>query len=506
MSAEAASIAATGFRARMNDRINPIVLKELRQAVQSRFVTAALLTLLTIQLAAIGIYLLGSGDSLFDFTSGRNVFMMLFAILQGVSMLFVPLYTAARLAGERSDTNMDLLFITTLKPRGIIAGKMLAATVLAVLVYSACMPFITFTYFLRGIDLPAIFLSIGVGFFVVLACTQLAVVVACMPINRSFKVILAILTLIVFVIAYVMLMSWAGRVAWVGYRGGWRTRADFWRFLVFVLGCVAIIAGLLFAIAVALIKPMASNRARPVRVYLTAAWALAGAAAMLDSVLEQRHSPVAVWNGLFCGLFAASFFAAVSERDAYGRRLLREVRPSPVRRAFAFLFSSGAANGVVWAALMIGLTLAVVWLWAKSAMSRMLIGDLVESAKWMGGISLYFFCYALSGSLLRRHLLRRIPSEFTWLVAAILLAMGGTLPIVTGYLLFFNDQWATNDFGRWFVGNPFAWEYKSNRVFYATVGGVWAALAMALSLPWFLARWRQFIPGSAHGSLVREGE
>jgi ABC-type enterochelin transport system permease subunit len=139
-------------------------------------------------------------------------------------------------------------------------------------------------------------------------------------------------------------------------------------------------------------------------------------------------------------------------------------------------------------------------------MSRMLIGDLVESAKWMGGISLYLFCYALSGSLLRRHLLKRVPTEYTWLVGLILLVIGGTMPIVAGYLLFFNDQWATNDFGRWFVGNPFAWEYKSNRVFYATVGGVWAALAMALSLPWFLARWRQFTPGSAHGSLVREGE
>ncbi|MGH9844028.1 MAG: hypothetical protein ACREEM_35300, partial [Blastocatellia bacterium] len=321
MTAEPA-VARSDFGSDLSDRLNPIVVKELRQAVQSRFVTAALMTLLTIQLAAVGIYLLSSGESLLDFTSGRSVFMILFAILQGVGMLFVPIYTAARLAAERSDTNVDLLFITTLKPRSIITGKMLAALTLGVLIYSACMPFITFTYFLRGIDLPTIFLSLGFGFAVVIACTQLAVVIACMPVNRAFKVILGIMALVLFVIAYVMTMTWAGRLSWGDFRTGGAGRADFWRGAAFVLGTIAFLAGLLFSIAVALIKPVASNRARPVRLYVTAAWALLGAAAMIDSVIEQRHSPVTLWNVVFSSIFAISFFAAVSERDGYGRRLL----------------------------------------------------------------------------------------------------------------------------------------------------------------------------------------
>ena len=47
-----------GFRAWIGDAVNPIVVKELRQASQSRFVTAMLMTLLSIQLIALGIYLL----------------------------------------------------------------------------------------------------------------------------------------------------------------------------------------------------------------------------------------------------------------------------------------------------------------------------------------------------------------------------------------------------------------------------------------------------------------
>src|SRR5262245_48579825 len=107
MTAESA-LKEGGLKASLSDRLNPIVVKELRQAVQSRFVIAPLMTLLSIQIVAIGIYLLTSGGSLLSFDAGRNVFLILFAILQGVGMLFVPLYTAVRLAAERSDTNVDL--------------------------------------------------------------------------------------------------------------------------------------------------------------------------------------------------------------------------------------------------------------------------------------------------------------------------------------------------------------------------------------------------------------
>ena len=88
------AIPKRSLRSRLDDRINPIVVKELRQAVQSRFVTAALITLITIQIAAIGIYLLNSGDSLLDTDSGQHIFIMLYSVLLGVSLLFVPLYNA----------------------------------------------------------------------------------------------------------------------------------------------------------------------------------------------------------------------------------------------------------------------------------------------------------------------------------------------------------------------------------------------------------------------------
>jgi hypothetical protein len=82
----------------------------------------------------------------------------------------------------------------------------------------------------------------------------------------------------------------------------------------------------------------------------------------------------------------------------------------------------------------------------------------------------------------------------TWLIGAILLAVGSLAPFLTGYIVFFNDQWWSEDFGAWWVGNPFAWGNKGQRVLYASVGGVWAVLVAAMSLPWFFNRCEDFRP------------
>ncbi|MGE0126586.1 MAG: hypothetical protein AB7U82_00665 [Blastocatellales bacterium] len=479
----------SGLKASLSDRINPIVIKELRQAVQSRFVIAALMTLLSIQIVAIGIYLLASGGSLLSFDAGRQVFLMLFAILQVVGMLFVPLYTAVRMAAERSDTNVDLLFITTIKPRSVIAGKMLAAVMLTVLIYSACMPFMAFTYFLRGIDLPSIFLSLAFGFAVVIACAQAAVFVALIPVNRAFKVIFGLIALIIFGIAYFATMASVSSVITRGIV----TRLS-WEPAIILGVVIAFLIGLFFVMSVALIMPIASNRALPVRLFLTAAWLLMGVAALTNSLIEKQSPLVVIWLIIFEIVFALAIFVAVSERDQPGRRVLRSVPQSPGGRALSFFFFSGAASGLAWATVMIALTLGVAWAWVELFPSHNSVGNLLNSAKWTGGMCLYFFCYALTGALLRRNLLNNLGTELTWLVGAILLGVGSIAPFLIGYIVFFNDQWWSDDLGAWFVGNPFAWGNKGHRVLYASVAGVWAALVAAMNLPWFLERVKSFEP------------
>ena len=131
---------------KMNDRLNPIVVKELRQAVQGKFLIVVVICFLCIQLLTMGIFLITDESISESFDAGLKIFRVLLWNLLATCVLFVPAYTGFRLISERADANVDLLFITTLRPRSIIWGKFLAAIILTVLLYSACMPFMTFTY------------------------------------------------------------------------------------------------------------------------------------------------------------------------------------------------------------------------------------------------------------------------------------------------------------------------------------------------------------------------
>ena len=479
---------------RFSDWLNPIVVKELRQAVQSRFVITALLLLLTIQIIAVGIYLITANDFTFSSDSGRTVFMILFGIMLAISMLFVPVYSGVRLAAERSETNLDLLFITTIKPRSIIAGKMLAAVVLTVMIFSACLPFLTFTYFLRGIDLPSMVVVLAMGFVAVTLGSQIAIFIACLPVGRAFKFILGLVAFSQLVSGYVSVMVISGGMLWEGI-GSTIGSANFWQWTGIIGLNYVCQAGLLFVLSVALIKPASANRALPVRLYITAIWMIGGVAAFLGSWAESTHDPVVYWQVAFNILFAFSIFTAVSERDWPGQRVLRSVPESGLKRYFSFFFFSGSANGLVWTVAMIAKTYVMCWIWWRLFPNLSNLSSLVGSTRWMTVMNLYLLCYALTAALLRRYLLKRIGTNLTWLIAVVLTAIGSTIPLLIGMLVFMNDlTWWREDYGRWLIGNPFVWDVAKYRDLYLSIGIVWAVMAIAFNLHWFIERVKQFRP------------
>jgi hypothetical protein len=493
------------------DWLNPIVVKELRQAVQSRLVLTALMVLLSIQLAALAVYLLASDTGRLSFDAGPQVFLVLFAILLGIGLLFMPLYTALRLAAERADANVDLLFITTLKPRSIIAGKLLAAVVLTTLIFSACLPFLTFTYFLRGIDLLSIFVALLIGFAVVVIGTQAAIVVACLPINRAFKALVGVGGLIALAVSYFLTLAVVSELVQQGVGSLWREFQE-------TLGLLALggifLPGLLFTLAVALIMPLAANRALLVRVFITVAWLLSGLGLGVWSVWSGIDDLMRSWLMIFSLVFSLALFVAVSERDTSGQRVLRAAPRAGWQRSIAFFFFSGAANGLAWACVLFVLTVGaacgIAWLfWAlrpsgitEPAFSYHPVVVLLEEVKWTSGMFLYLFCYALSAAWLRRRFFARFDGKLTWVLALVLLALGSIVPFMIGFLLFFSDQSWSDQTGAWLVGNPFAWGVAEHRKLYALVGSMWALLVVALNLRWFIARVRAFLGARTSPSAV----
>ena len=103
----------------LQDLFNPIVVKEMKQAVQGKFVSSLLLLLLAVQLLVVGTWVLMTPDVARRFDTGAGMFMTLEGLLLGICILFIPSYTGIRLISERSPADMDLLFITTISPRAI---------------------------------------------------------------------------------------------------------------------------------------------------------------------------------------------------------------------------------------------------------------------------------------------------------------------------------------------------------------------------------------------------
>ncbi len=173
--------------------LNPIVIKELRQAVRSWAVTGMLLLfLIVLFITSLGFLVTQSFDVDENMQLGGTMFSAFMVILAGASVFFIPLYVGVRVAAERQENNPDLLYVSTLSPARIIRGKFLCGAYMALLFFSACMPFMAFTNLLRGVDLPTVFFILFYLFLVVCAANMIAIFFACLPMSRPFKILLVI--------------------------------------------------------------------------------------------------------------------------------------------------------------------------------------------------------------------------------------------------------------------------------------------------------------------------
>ena len=486
----------TGFLEKFADTLNPIVVKELRQAAQGRLFSVILMVFLGLLLLTMGLFL--SNETMeSSFNAGRNLFGVLLIILLGTCLLFVPAYTGIRLGAERSDANVDLLFITTLLPRSIIWGKFLAALVLTVLLYSACLPFMTFTYLLRGVDLPSIFVLMAFTFIIAGVAIQCAIFLGCIPANRFFRIILGVGWLVAVAASIptlsVMMYAPSGLLnsGIGGLIGTWR----FWRIALSVLvGGMALIS-LLGLLSIALISPLSSNRALPVRLFITGVWFLTGIGTTIWSVASNDLTPVGVWVVVHVLLYSIGLLIAVSEREHLGLRVRHNIPRRRWLRPFAFLFYSGAAGGVLWSSLMTVLTLLTIVvlverypdMWSGNFYNDFLTINIV--------IPLHALIYALGASIIRRRCFaNRISGGYTCVIAIILLDV--TTMIVPLILFFITGIWQKE----WLIGSPIgpilAIPDSEYHLVYNCLGiaAVGALLVCALSIPWFFRQVRQFHP------------
>jgi len=471
---------------------NPIVIKELRQAVRSWAVTGMLLLFLTVLfLASLGFLVTQSFSVDVNMQLGGSMFLAFMVILAGASVFFIPLYVGIRVAVERQENNHDLLYVTSLSPGRIIRGKFLCGAYMALLFFSACMPFMAFTNLLRGVDLPTVFFILVYLFLVVCAANQIAIFLACMPASRPFKILLALAGFITsfWIVIPLVALSFEFMRSGVGVM---MSERNFWIGAISVVGVGAALVGLFYVLSVALISPPSANRALMVRIYITIIWLLGGVLSMAWTVRTSRKEIIFIWAYITFALMIFSLLVTISNSDVISLRVRRDIPRSRLKRAIAFIFFNGAAGGLIWVALISGLTFFVANLWpAGAAFSS---ADEVSFSVFYSTTMTYAFAYALTALFIHRKFLSRRPPKLAGLLAVLLTALWALAPSI---ILFFLNRLSWKSIEGLQLGNIFnivSLHNDNQWLDHQYFAFAWLLVMLVINAKWFIRQVKNFQP------------
>lgn len=422
------------------ERLNPILVKEARQALKSRrfLTTFSLVLLFACAWSFLGVAWLG--DRIHFGAAGPVMFYGYYCVLAFPLLVVVPYGAFQSLAGERHDGTHELLSITTLKPRQLVTGK-LASALLEMLVYlSAVAPCLGFTYLLRGIDFPSILLILLWTCHASLGLSALGLLLATVTNERHWQMVLSVLLLIGSLAAFA---SSLGLVGIVVYETAFPWHEP--EFLAANLALLTMFWGgfaLCFAATAAQLTFVADNRSTVLRIVMAAnqilfvgwmgyVWMLEAELFLFVPLLILGYSYWAV-----LGVFL------VAEGQEMSHRVRRSLPQTLLGRALFTWFTPGPGTGYMFVLanlLVLGLVaLAGVLATVHRGASSRFWGNDWKTIAHLGCLGfLYIAVYLGLGRMLLEVVRRRIavPLPVGVLVQVVLLVLGCVLPLILYFLL-----------------------------------------------------------------------
>lgn len=492
-----------GMRERFDGWLNPVAVKELRQAVRGRFIVTIISLSLLAQIVTVAGFMVTDlvGDRMTS-GSGAIAFTILFMLLNAGTLLFVPLYGGVRMAAERSDTNIDLLFITTIRPRTIVAGKVLTMAALTALIFFTSLPFLIFAYVLRGIDIMTILVLLAFSFLIVCSYAIAALFIGSIPSTKPFKLMLGFGFFAAMVSTFFTLAGIVGSIAQVSVTATY-LHTSIWEFVTGPVGVLIVVDFVLLVLTAAVIAPPTANRALPIRVTLLALWALSLVTVTRHATANRNALELVIWASVQIGIASLVLFSATGERERWGARVARTIPRNPFGRALAFLFYSGAAGGTLWALLLLLLT-PVVYEIVRAQLPPPWHGRHASHLLRLLEASLCLYGYAMTALLLRRKVLKRIPARATWGIALALFVLGAIVPPLIFFASFSNTGQLKQTFLYATLFNPFPqFEARTNPLRIIVLGS-WALLMFSANASWIAAQWRGFRRPNGESAAVDE--
>lgn len=412
----------------LSDRLNPILVKETRQALKSRqFIITFLLMLIAAWLISV-FGTLAAGDSLEFGSAGRGLFTSYFVVLALAIFVVVP-YSAYRgLLNERDQTTLELLNITSLSPRQLIWGKLWSAMAQVFIFYSAIAPFIAFTSMLQGFDVALVVFALAISILVTLCLTMFTLMLAAIPQNKHLQ---GLMTAVVFLgLLFVISMIFSAIPMMLMETISF-DETEFW-----VSVAAMVVAGLSFfflftQIATAHLTFDADNRSTGIRIACSAQfvlyWSMIGFAQfMMGRTIFSSSDDVAVM-ATFCLLYVGTIgLFSATEADFVSRRVRRGIPRTRILRLLAVPFLPGGHRGFLYLSLHLALVPVIM---------RALFANPFDPGRWEGWWTITFLFYVIAyiglGAAFGRAL-QRLSAEVrpmhVRVIIFIMFAMGSIVP------------------------------------------------------------------------------
>ena len=356
-----------GLLERIGDRLNPILVREVHQALGGKaFVVTAALALLAITIIAL---VVASKDEVSP-RDGAEAFLNTLHVLIPILFFIVPFQAFLSMRAEVGGGTVEHLLMSRLSPAGIVRGKLMATTVQFAIYLAIFSPLLAMTFLLRGVDVPTIAVMVTLAFIVALACSALGI--ACGALCR-WKALFKVVPFAIMLIGLGWLTGGAIEVVDEIVRDMRRVLAadQFMHWFTSIV-TVPIVATLLFGMigSSALAHPY-ENRSTKFRIFsigfvlLAFGWTIHNYKRMAPAGVRRYFDlgDQLLFAGAMCALALCLFpFFAATEAQALSPRVRRHVPRNPLLAMLVAPLLPGCGRGLVFALGLSGLVVVGVWL------------------------------------------------------------------------------------------------------------------------------------------------
>jgi len=346
---------------RASEWLNPILVKETRQALKSRqfVVTFTLVLVCSWAWSMLGVAMIG--PNIYHGYHGWDMFSGYFVILAFPLLVIVPFGAFRSLASEREDGTYELLSVTTLRPRQIVSGKLGSAVVQMLVYFSAVSPCLAFTYLLKGIDFPTVIYVMVAAFLASLGLAVAGLVVATATSEKHWQIVLSVLLL--FGLGVCFFSSLAFVLGELSRRPLPFQEEEFWVVNAAMLTAYGAYFVLLFCVASAQLTFASNNRSSLLRAVMLGQQALFTGWMGWGLIEVEGDLTIAIPYLIFSGIHWSLMGAFMNgESPELSHRVKRQLPQSFLGRAFLTWFNPGPAAGYVFAVVNLAMALVFTWI------------------------------------------------------------------------------------------------------------------------------------------------